>query len=71
MMPASDPVADMMPMEEEAPKQGLPVVPIVIVVVIVAGIAVIVLVRRHKKKKMAALEEEDLLNEVDRFTEDE
>lgn len=71
VMPASDPTTDMMPMEGEAPEKGLPIVPIVIVVVIVAGIAAIVLVRRHKKKKMAALEEEDLLNEVDRFTEDE
>ena len=71
VMPASDPTTDMMPMEGKAPEQGLPVVPIVIAVVIVAGIAAIVLVRRYKKKKMAALEEEDLLNEVDRFTEDE
>ena len=68
--PAQNP-ADMMPMEAEAPEKGLPVVPIVIAVVVVAGIVTVVLLRRHKKKKMAALEEEDLLNEVDRFTEDE
>ena len=63
--------ADMMPVEAEAPEKGLPVVPIVIAVVVVAGIVTVVLLLRHKKKKMAALEEEDLLNEVDRFTEDE
>ena len=68
--PAQNP-ADMMPVEAEAPEKGLPVVPIVIAVVVVAGIVTVVLLRRHKKKKMAALEEEDLLNEVDRFTEDE
>ena len=68
--PAQNP-ADMMPVEAEAPDKGLPVVPIVIAVVVVAGIVTVVLLRRHKKKKMAALEEEDLLNEVDRFTEDE
>lgn len=68
--PAQNP-ADMMPMEAEAPEKGLPVVPIVIAVVVVAGIVTVVLLLRHKKKKMAALEEEDLLNEVDRFTEDE
>ena len=68
--PAQNP-ADMMPVEAEAPEKGLPVVPIVIAVVAVAGIVTVVLLLRHKKKKMAALEEEDLLNEVDRFTEDE
>lgn len=71
VIPAQSPAGDMMPVEAEVTEKNFPVVPVVLAVVIVAGIVAIVLFRRHKKKKMEVLEEEDLLNEVDRFTEDE
>ena len=59
-------------MEAEAPEKGLPVVPIVIAVVVVAGIVTVVLsCAEIRRKKWRLLEEEDLLDEVDRFTEDE
>lgn len=54
--------------EEE--EKSTPIIPIV-VVVIVALVVIAVLVVRKKKKKQLALEEEDLVDEVDRFTEDE
>ena len=39
--------------------------------VIVAAVVIAVLVVRKKEEKQLALEEEDLVDEVDRFTEDE
>lgn len=65
--------ADDMPMasEMEAPvSKGLPVIPIVAGVVIVT-VAIIAFVVIKKKKKAQTEGEEDLLDELDRFTEDE
>lgn len=56
-----------MPIEEK----GFPVIPVVIGAVIVLVVVVSVVLLRRKKKKRALAEEEDLMDEVDRFTEDE
>lgn len=64
--------SDMIPtsmgeIEQESSKMPLVIGVIAVIVVIV----LIVVVVKLRKKKKAALEEEDLVNEVDRFTEDE
>ena len=59
-------------MEEENQSKGLPIVPIVI-----AGPgggcgdSCCCNLQRQRRKNVAQLEEEDLMDEVDRFTEDE
>ncbi len=60
-----------MPMEEENQSKGLPIVPILILILVVVVVVVAIVITKRKKKKRAQLEEEDLMDEVDRFTEDE
>ena len=55
----------------EETKKGLPVIPIVIIVVIVAVVVIIVTLKKRKQKKMAESEEEELLDELERSSEDE
>ena len=62
---------DMSQMAEAPMDKGLPIVPIVIAVAVVAAVVIIIIVLKMRKKKMKSVEEEDLLDEVDRFTEDE
>lgn len=62
---------DMTQMAEAPMDKGLPIVPIVIAVAVVAAVVIIIIVLKMRKKKMKSVEEEDLLDEVDRFTEDE
>lgn len=62
---------DMEAMAAEMPEEkSLPILPIILVVLIAAA-AVAAVIIRQKKKKQSFMEEEDLLDEVDRFTEDE
>lgn len=57
--------------DAEAGSSGFPVVPVVVVIVIIAGaVAAVVFVKKKKKKQMLN-EEEDLLDELDRSSEDE
>ncbi len=56
-------------MPEEA--KGFPVIPVVIVAAVILVIVLAVVLTRRRKKKRAQAEEEDLVDEVDRFTEDE
>lgn len=65
------PVGGMGMAEPESLKGGPPLIPIIIGVIVVVGIIATALFIRTKKKKKESLEEEDLLDEVDRFTEDE
>ena len=69
VVPAMEDVDMMMEMPEE--KRSIPVLPIVLLLLIIAAIVITVLLIRRKKKKQALAEEEDLIDEVDRFTEDE
>ncbi len=62
---------DMSQMTDAPAEKSFPVVPVVIGVVIIAAIITIIIVIKKKKKKIESVEEEDLLDEVDRFTEDE
>ena len=66
-------VAEDMGMMTDAPaeEKGFPLISVLIGVAIVAAVVVTVLMIRRKKKKQALAEEEDLMDEVDRFTEDE
>ena len=56
-------------MPEEA--KGVPVIPVVIAAAVILVIVLAVVLTRRRKKKRAQAEEEDLVDEVDRFTEDE
>ena len=56
-------------MPEEA--KGFPVIPVVIAAAVILVIVLAVVLTRRRKKKRALAEEEDLVDEVDRFTEDE
>nr|WP_300885328.1 hypothetical protein [uncultured Schaedlerella sp.] len=56
-------------MPEEA--KGFPVIPVVIAAAVILVIVLAVVLTRRRKKKRAQAEEEDLVDEVDRFTEDE
>ena len=60
-------------MMTEAPveEKGFPILPVVVGVIVVAAVVVTVILIRRSKKKQAWEEEEDLVDEVDRFTEDE
>lgn len=62
---------DMSQMTDVPAEKGLPVIPIIIGLIVVAAVVVTVFMIRRKKKKIESVEEEDLLDEVDRFTEDE
>lgn len=57
--------------EVEVEQQSFPVVPAVVGIIAVAAVITVVVILRRKKKKLVLSEEEDLVNEVDRFTEDE
>ena len=56
---------------EPVEEKGFPLIQVLIGVIVVAAVAVTVFMIRRKKKKQALAEEEDLMDEVDRFTEDE
>lgn len=62
---------DMSQMTDVPAEKGLPIIPIIIGLIIVAAVVITVFMIRRKKKRMVSVEEEDLLDEVDRFTEDE
>lgn len=62
---------DMSQMTDVPAEKGLPVIPIIIGLIVVAAVVVTVFMIRRKKKRIESVEEEDLLDEVDRFTEDE
>ena len=57
-------------MPEEMQK-SFPVIPVVIVAVIIAVVAAVVILKKRKKKQMAEIEEEELLDELERSSEDE
>ena len=57
--------------EQQEEEKGFPVLLIVILILIIAAAVAAVLIIRKKKKKKDAVEEEELMDEVDRFTEDE
>lgn len=65
--------ADMEMMTDMSEETGSPVGPIIAVIVIVAAAAAIVAVVlvKKRKKKIQSSEEEELMDEVERFTEDE
>lgn len=63
---------DMSQMVDMPAEKGFSVLPVVIgAVVVVAAIVILIIVLKRRKKKKESVEEEDLLDEVDRFTEDE
>ncbi len=70
VLAAADEMDNMM-MEEIPEQSGMPILPIVIVVIILVAVTVAVIVIRKSRRKKARKEEEDLLDEVDRFIEDE
>ena len=55
----------------DAGSSGFPVVPVVVVIVIIAGVVAAVVFVKKKKKKQMLNEEEQLLDELDRSSEDE
>ena len=57
--------------DAEAGSNGFPVVPVVVVIVIIAGAVAAVVIVKKKKKKQMLNEEEQLLDELDRSSEDE
>ena len=61
---------DSMPVEEEE-QRSFPIWLIVFLVLVIAAAVAAVIIIRKKKKKREMIEEEELLDEVDRFTEDE
>lgn len=64
--------ADMTAMMPEVPqKSGFPLIPVIIAVIVILAAVIVFIVIKRKKKKMKSEEEEDLMNEVDRLTEDE
>lgn len=58
----------MMPQEEE---KGFPLLPILLIVLLLVIAVIVVIVIKVRKKKKTVMEEEELLDEVDRFIEDE
>lgn len=70
IMPEQAPM-DMVEMTDMPVEKGFPVVPVVIGVIAVLAVIVIIIVLKRRKKKKESVEEEDLLDEVDRLTEDE
>ena len=70
IMPEQAPM-DVSAMAEMPEEKGFPLVPVIIGVAVVAAVIVIIVIMKKRKKKKESLEEEDLVDEVDRFTEDE
>ncbi|MBU3839752.1 MAG: hypothetical protein IAA25_01910 [Candidatus Ruminococcus intestinipullorum] len=70
VIPQQEIVDNMMPVVEVEESQGISIWPIFLIILLV-GIVITVVIRRRKRKGQASLEEEELLNEVERFTEDE
>lgn len=69
VMPQKEATDMVIPPEQ---KGGLPLLPIIVILIAAAGvIAALVIGLKRKKKKKAQKEEEDLMDEVDRFIEDE
>lgn len=58
----------MMPQEDE---KGFPLLPILLIVLLLVIAVIVVIVIKVRKKKKTVMEEEELLDEVDRFIEDE
>lgn len=56
---------------QEEPQKSVPVIPVVIAVLVIAIVAAIVIRKKHKKKQLAESEEEELLDELERSSEDE
>ena len=52
-------------------KKGFPVIPVAVAAGIVIVIVIIVVVRKKRKKRQRLNEEEELLDELDRSSEDE
>lgn len=57
-------------MPEETQK-SFPVIPVVIAAVVIAVVAAVVILKKRKKKQLAEIEEEELLDELERSSEDE
>lgn len=57
-------------MPEETQK-SFPVIPVVIAAVVIALVAAVVILKKRKKKQLAEIEEEELLDELERSSEDE
>lgn len=71
VMPEAPPM-DMTQMTDVPVEKPFPVIPVAIgAAVAVAAIIILIVVLKKRKKKKESVEEEDLLDEVDRFTEDE
>ena len=62
---------DVTTMAEMPEEKGYPLIPVIIAVVVVAAVIVTIIVMKKRKKKKESVEEVDLVDEVDRFTEDE
>lgn len=62
---------DIVQMTDAPAEKGFPVLAVVIGVIVVLAIVITIIVIKRRKKKKESVEEEDLLDEVDRFTEDE
>lgn len=71
VLPEAPPM-DMTQMTDVPVEKPFPVIPVVIgALAVIAAIIILIVVLKKRKKKKASVEEEDLLDEVDRFTEDE
>ena len=57
-------------MPEETQK-SFPVIPVVIAAVVIAVVAAVVILKKRKKKQLAEIEEDELLDELERSSEDE
>ena len=56
---------------EEEPQSRFPVIPVIVILAIIAVIAGVVIWKKKKQKKQLQIEEEDLLDELERSSEDE
>ena len=56
---------------EEEPQNRFPVIPVIVILAIIAVIAGVVIWKKKKQKKQLQIEEEDLLDELERSSEDE
>ena len=60
--------------DSDMPKEtqkSFPVIPVVIAAVVIAVVAAVVILKKRKKKQLAEIEEEELLDELERSSEDE
>lgn len=64
---------DMAMMDEEMieDEKGFPVLPVILVILALGAAAAAVIARKRKKKRQMEIEEEGLLDELDRYSEDE